>query len=221
MEVARTRLAHYDERIYLQDRPGPCVQGSGFRVQGSGCKVQGSWLRAARPCSRPPPRSTRRRGGAAPRTCEPLLVRYVPRAASTPWRPSCTPASSEHDHFTPTREIKRHVRALARNHPEGWKLQGHGVCREPRPRHGGRAALLQTPPPHNTFLHEPTSTTLGGGGIYKTIMAIYNTLKDASRVHAMAAELHSCKNVWCVRETEILVEQQPPQGVFVCDHAGR
>jgi len=24
----------------------------------------------------------------------------------------------------------------------------------------------------------------------------------------------------CVRETEILVEQQPPQGVFVCDHAG-
>ena len=28
------------------------------------------------------------------------------------------------------------------------------------------------------------------------------------------------KNVQCVRETEILVEQQPPQGVFVCDHAG-
>ena len=23
-----------------------------------------------------------------------------------------------------------------------------------------------------------------------------------------------------MRETEILVEQQPPQGVFVCDHAG-
>jgi len=23
-----------------------------------------------------------------------------------------------------------------------------------------------------------------------------------------------------VRETETLVEQQPPQGVFVCDHAG-
>jgi len=29
------------------------------------------------------------------------------------------------------------------------------------------------------------------------------------------------KNVKCVRETEIPVEQQPPQGVFVCDHAGR
>ena len=28
------------------------------------------------------------------------------------------------------------------------------------------------------------------------------------------------KNVECVRETELLVEQQPPQGVFVCDHAG-
>ena len=26
--------------------------------------------------------------------------------------------------------------------------------------------------------------------------------------------------MWCVRETEILVEQQPPQGLFVCDHAG-
>ena len=28
------------------------------------------------------------------------------------------------------------------------------------------------------------------------------------------------ENVQCVRETEILVEQQPPQGVFVCGHAG-
>ena len=28
------------------------------------------------------------------------------------------------------------------------------------------------------------------------------------------------KIVWCVRETEILAEQQLPQGVFVCDHAG-
>ena len=31
----------------------------------------------------------------------------------------------KHDHFTPTREIRQHVRALARNHPAGWKLQGH------------------------------------------------------------------------------------------------
>ena len=30
----------------------------------------------------------------------------------------------------------------------------------------------------------------------------------------------SFKNVQCVGETEILVEQQPPQGVFLCDHAG-
>ena len=28
------------------------------------------------------------------------------------------------------------------------------------------------------------------------------------------------KNVKCVRETEILVEQQPPQGVLSCDDAG-
>ena len=31
----------------------------------------------------------------------------------------------KHDHFTPTMQIRRHVRALARNHPAGWKLQGH------------------------------------------------------------------------------------------------
>ena len=29
------------------------------------------------------------------------------------------------------------------------------------------------------------------------------------------------KNVECVGETEILVEQQPPQGILVCVHAGR
>ena len=29
------------------------------------------------------------------------------------------------------------------------------------------------------------------------------------------------QNVKCERETEIVVEQQPPQGVLVCDHAGR
>ena len=27
----------------------------------------------------------------------------------------------KHDHYTRLREIERHVRALARNHPEGWK----------------------------------------------------------------------------------------------------
>ena len=37
-------------------------------------------------------------------------------------------------------------------------------------------------------------------------------------VFALAS--HFVKNVKCVRETEILVEQQTPQGVFVCDHAG-
>ena len=32
----------------------------------------------------------------------------------------------KHDHFTPMKEIKRHVSALARNHPEGWNLQKQG-----------------------------------------------------------------------------------------------
>ena len=34
-------------------------------------------------------------------------------------------SSCKHDHFTSMREIGQHVRALARNHQEGWKLQGH------------------------------------------------------------------------------------------------
>ena len=33
---------------------------------------------------------------------------------------------SKQDYFTTTRVVKRHVRALAREHPEGWKMQGHG-----------------------------------------------------------------------------------------------
>ena len=33
--------------------------------------------------------------------------------------------------------------------------------------------------------------------------------------------LGPCKEAGvCVRKTEILVEQHPPQGIFVCDHAG-
>ena len=31
----------------------------------------------------------------------------------------------EHEHLPPMRKITRHERALARNYPEGWKLQGH------------------------------------------------------------------------------------------------
>jgi hypothetical protein len=31
----------------------------------------------------------------------------------------------KHHHCKPTRELKRHVRALACYHPEGWKMRGH------------------------------------------------------------------------------------------------
>ena len=44
--------------------------------------------------------------------------------------------------------------------------------------------------------------------------------KLAERVAAAQVRLLSLKTC-SVRESEILVEQQPPQGVFVCDHAGR
>jgi len=33
----------------------------------------------------------------------------------------------KHDHFTPTREIRRHVRALARNHPGGCAVSRWGL----------------------------------------------------------------------------------------------
>ena len=55
------------------------------------------------------------------------------RSRGTPRTPLRTPVQGgeagllirKHDHFTPTREIRRHVWALARNHPDGCKLQGH------------------------------------------------------------------------------------------------
>ena len=50
--------------------------------------------------------------------------RHTPRLASLLGGGACL-LIRKHDHFTTTREIKRHVRAQARNHPEGWKLQGH------------------------------------------------------------------------------------------------
>ena len=37
---------------------------------------------------------------------------------------------------------------------------------------------------------------------------------------ATARHIDRLKNVKCVRKTEILVEQQSPKGVFICDHAG-
>ena len=45
-------------------------------------------------------------------------------------------------------------------------------------------------------------------------------LKHTDRIMDALCLLSLIKNVQCVRETEILVEQQPPQGVLVCDHAG-
>ena len=75
----------------------------------------------------------------------------------------------KHGRFTPTREIKRHVRALARNHPEGWKLQG-----TPRPLRreciGSNASVQkwpqrvqQTPPYHSCLLTTFPALFLPGG----------------------------------------------------------
>ena len=41
-----------------------------------------------------------------------------------------------------------------------------------------------------------------------------------TRFSGKPLELYHLQNVQCVRETEILVEQQPPQEVLVCDRAG-
>ena len=42
----------------------------------------------------------------------------------------------KNDHFTPTREIRQRVRALARHHPNGWKFQRHvsPACTGGKPR---------------------------------------------------------------------------------------
>ena len=76
---------------------------------------------------RPPSR------GALPRTAP---------ADASPHR-ACPAASGgkaclsirKHDHFTPAREIKRHVRALGRNHPEGYNLHPCGRHNREKRRH--------------------------------------------------------------------------------------
>ena len=47
-----------------------------------------------------------------------------------------------------------------------------------------------------------------------------NTPSTPKAINAFAPPSSVFTNVQCVRETEILVEQQSPQEVFVCDHAG-
>jgi len=54
----------------------------------------------------------------------------------------------KHDHCTRTREIKRPVRVPARNHPEGWKLQGGG-------------GVLSTA--HNNSSRPPNASGVGQG----------------------------------------------------------
>ena len=48
--------------------------------------------------------------------------------------------------------------------------------------------------------------------------SLSTSLPPALEISRLAKPVASVK---CVRETEIPVEQQPPQGVFVYDHAGR
>ena len=56
------------------------------------------------------------------------IYNHKPTTNPEPWY-TCTHEGKtdlsirRHDHFSPTREIKRHVSTPARHHPEGWKLQ--------------------------------------------------------------------------------------------------
>ena len=43
---------------------------------------------------------------------------------------------------------------------------------------------------------------------------------NARLLQTLAIKYTTFENLQCVIETEILVEQQPPKGVFICDHAG-
>jgi len=73
--------------------------------------------------------------------------------------------------------------------------------------------------PASEPLHISASSSYGESTVrefidYKTSMITLRPLV------AISFDRGQTRRALSVRETEILVEQQPPQGVFVCDHAG-
>ena len=98
------------------------VQGLGLGFQGLGCRFQGVWPRVL---------------GLEFKVWVQVYL-WTPSTFFSLLEPLCRRGAgpglrkggklylliSKHDHFTPAREIKRHERALARNHPAGWKMQG-------------------------------------------------------------------------------------------------
>jgi len=92
--------------------------------------------------------------------------------------------------------------------------------------------LVEQQPPQGVFVRDDAGLVINklsqnaGLVINKFSQNLVPALVDASmRSTAWSAGFWEgtpfFKNVQRVRETEIQVEQQPPQGVFICDHAGR
>jgi hypothetical protein len=69
----------------------------------------------------------------------------------------------------------------------------------------------------NTQESAPNETLAVYGVCWSTLLHNWSNLNEMG---VFAPPSLSFKNVKCVRETEILAEQQPPRGVLVCDHAG-
>ena len=73
------------------------------------------------------------------------------------------------------------------------------------------------PPRHtHTLLNSPLAVR----GVWRRHLRCRNGAALSPEMGVFAPPSHFFENVKCVGETEMLVEQQPPQGVLVCDHAG-
>ena len=88
------------------------VRGVGFRVQGAGFRVQGSGVGVGG-------------GGIERRLQSGQNFQSMTHVSMNLQGGKACLLLCKYDHFSPTREIRRHVRALARNYPEGWNLQRH------------------------------------------------------------------------------------------------
>ena len=72
-------------------------------------------------------------------------------------------------------------------------------------------------------LYHTTGSSKGGRGFFREgcyRFARLLTGEPWKQANPQSRLNNLFQDVQCVRETEILVEQQAPQGVFVCDHAG-
>ena len=88
-------------------------------------------------------------------------------------------------------------------------------AQNPRPRRTWVVPLSRTP-----LLHVPPCWKMRGPRDVRPILRLACILAALLSPNALSNTKSSSAASSGVRETEILAEQQPPQGVLVCDHAG-